>query len=70
MKGGDGVGGDPKKKAQAGVEAGEGGELGVDSTSRWGEVGGSTKVTWIFFLWPGHALSFFALISSLFERAH
>ena len=40
VKGGDGVGGDPKKKAQAGVEAGEGGELGVDSTSRWGEGGG------------------------------
>lgn len=45
MEDGDGVGGDPRKNALAGVEAGERGEPGGDGTSRGGEAGGSAKVT-------------------------
>lgn len=60
MEDGDGVGGDPKKRAQAGVEAGEGGEPSSDGTSRGGGAGGSAKVTGDVFLCPAHTLSFFA----------
>lgn len=68
--GGDGVGGDPKKRAQAGLEAGEGGEPGSDGTSRGGEAGGSAKVTGMFFCVRAIRFLSLPLFSRLFERAH
>ena len=64
MEDGDSVGGDPKKKALAGVEAGERGEPGGDGTSRGREAGGSAKVTGMFF--SGRAMRSLGLFLRVF----